>query len=93
LSDLPRHDPNIPKQEQGLYQKFSVSRTDGSSGLGGKHEDCDYFVLDLSHDPHAYRALKAYIESCRGEFPALADDLTTRLIRMRRGGLGAEKER
>lgn len=82
--NLPHYDPNVPKPEQGLYQKFNVSRTDGSSGHGGKHEGCDYFVLDLSHDPHAYKALKAYIESCRREFPALADDLTTRLIQMRR---------
>lgn len=86
---LPPFDPNIPKQEQGLYRKFNVSRTNGSDGPGGKHDGCDYFVLDLSHDPHAYRALKAYIESCRREFPTLADDLTTRLIQMQRAGLGS----
>lgn len=79
----------MDKHSTGLYTKFRVERTDGSSVPGGKHDGCDYFVLDLSHDHHAYRALKAYIESCQREFPALADDLTTRLIKMRRDGLGA----
>jgi len=60
---------------QGLYQKFRVERTDGSSEPGGKHEHCRYFVLDLDHDKHAASALAAYCESCRHEFPALAADL------------------
>lgn len=61
--------------ERGLYRKYKVERTDGSSGKGGKHERCEYFILDLEHDKHAKAALKAYAESCAKEFPELAKDL------------------
>lgn len=60
---------------KGLYRKFTVERTDGSSGPGGKHEHCHYYVLDLDHDPHAPAAIRAYADSCRAEYPALAADL------------------
>lgn len=64
---------------RGLYGKYSVERTDGSSDPGGKHENCDYFVLDLTHDPHALPALRAYAESCEQDFPLLARDLRAKL--------------
>ncbi len=67
---------------RGLYHKFNVERTDGSSEPGGKHHGCDYFILDLTHDKHAYAALRGYIDSCRSEFPALADDLTEKCRQM-----------
>lgn len=63
----------------GLYEKFTVVRTDGTSYTGEKHHGCEYFVLDLDHDPHASAALSAYAESCRIEFPALAADLDRKL--------------
>lgn len=44
----------------GLYQKFNVTRTDGSSEPGGKHEHCRYIVLDVTHDPSAHEGIKAY---------------------------------
>lgn len=72
------HDRNI-----GLYEKFKVERTDGSSAPGGKHEGCQYFTLDLTHDPHAVAALTAYRDSCRADFPKLAADLTAQLFDMR----------
>ena len=56
---------------------------DGSSGVGGKHEHCDYFVLDLVHDAHAFAALAAYATSCETDYPALYDDLTDRLAAQR----------
>lgn len=61
--------------DRGVYRKYDVKRTDGSSGPGGKHELCPYLVLDLVHDKHAIAALRAYAESCRAEFPELANDL------------------
>lgn len=61
--------------ERGLYAKFYVRRNDGSSSLGGKHDGCEYFVLDVTHDKHALPALKAYAASCATEFPKLAADL------------------
>lgn len=61
--------------KRGLYGKYKVERNDGGSAPGGKHERCEYFVLDLEHDKHAKAALKAYAESCKKEFPQLALDL------------------
>ncbi len=70
---------------RGLYEKFTVSRNDGRSDPGEKHHGCTYYVLDLNHDPHAIPALKAYAESCRTDFPALAKDIDT-IVSQRGGG-------
>ncbi len=59
----------------GIYEKFRVSRTDGSSGSGKKHEFCSYFVLDYKHDPYVIPALKAYSKACKKEYPELSDDI------------------
>lgn len=67
--------------ERGLYEKFRVERTDGRSVEGEKHEDCCYFVLDLTHDPLAYPALITYARKCADKYPGLADDL----LRLARG--------
>ena len=56
---------------EGLYHKYDVIRLDGSE----KHEDCEYFVLDLTHDPFAWSALYSYAKACRHKYPKLADDL------------------
>ena len=61
--------------QRGVYRKYIVKRTDGSHRKGGKHEHCNYFVLDLEHDPYAIPALKAYADACRAEYPELAADL------------------
>lgn len=61
----------------GIYGKFTVTRNDGKSAPGEKHERCEYFVLDISHDPFAIPALKAYADACRESYPALARDLDT----------------
>lgn len=60
---------------RGIYNKFNVRRTDGNDGPGKKHDQCNYFVLDMTHDTHAIPALKAYAKSCREDFPRLADDI------------------
>ena len=68
-------------KEQGLYGKFCpVERTDGQSKEGEKHFGCEYFILDLTHDPHAIPAIQEYINSCSAEFPQLAKDLTDRYL-------------
>lgn len=64
---------------RGLFEKFRVSRVDGSDAIGGKHHGCDYFVLDLTHDKHAKAALRAYADDCRAERPALARDLDAKV--------------
>lgn len=62
-------------KERGLYEKFHVERTDGSSEPSGRHYGCRYFVLDLDHDPHARLAILAYALSCEADYPALSSDL------------------
>ena len=66
---------------KGIYNKFYVERTDGQSAMGCKHDGCDYFVLDLTHDKHAPAAIQAYANSCRSEYPALASDLNAKFPR------------
>ena len=77
-TDLPSRAIGVPDTGQGLFQKFEVRRTDGSSEPGGKHEGCEYFVLDTDHDPHAAAALRAYAAACEASHPLLARDLRDR---------------
>lgn len=63
-------------KRRGLYEKFTVRRTDGRDQSGEKHEGCRYFVLDLDHDPLAFPALKAYADAAEEcGYHALARDL------------------
>lgn len=66
---------NMGDKSKGLYNKFAVNRKDGKDAPGEKHDGCEYFVLDLTHDIHALPALQAYSESCEKEYPLLAADL------------------
>ncbi|KKM87223.1 hypothetical protein LCGC14_1271110 [marine sediment metagenome] len=71
-------------KKRGLYAKYRpVERTDGRSAPGEKHHGCEYFVLDLTHDPHALPAIQAYANSCGADYPQLAVDI---LDRARGGG-------
>ena len=63
------------KHRTGLYSKYRVERSDGTSRHGQKHAMCEYFVLDLTHDPFAKKALQAYAKACEDEYPILAGDL------------------
>ena len=61
---------------KGLYDKFTVTRTDGQDKKkDDKHYRCDYFVLDLTHDKHAMVAIHAYAKSVIDEDVQLAIDL------------------
>lgn len=62
-------------RERGWYQKYEVKRLNDPSG---KHQDCEFFVLDLEHDRFADVALRAYADACEKEFPALAADIRKR---------------
>lgn len=68
---------------RGLFGKFHVTRTDGTDQPGRKHHGCEYFVLDLTHDPHAILALQRYAQSCRYDYPLLARDLFEIVARKR----------
>ena len=61
--------------DPGIYRKYIVERADGSSGPGGKHENCTYFILDWLHDPFAIPAARAYADACEATLPHLAADL------------------
>ncbi len=69
-------------RERGLYEKYMVTRTDGSDAGDCKHEYCEYFVLDLMHDPFALPALRAYRSACMKEYPELARDLASEVVEM-----------
>jgi hypothetical protein len=69
----------------GIYRKFEITRTDGTSASGKKHDGCDYFVIDLTHDPYAADALLAYADACESEYPLLTADLRAAA---QRGGWG-----
>lgn len=67
---------------RGLYPegKFRVFRRDREHEPGGKHVGCDYFVLDLTHDPHSIPAVRAYADSCEKDgYGLLAADLRAKL--------------
>jgi hypothetical protein len=65
-----------PKKERGLYPKYAIRRLDGSTNKGGKHNQCDYFVLDITHDPHAAPAIFSYARSAEADgYKDLAKDL------------------
>ncbi len=66
---------------EGLYSKFfGIKRTDGKHRKGQKHEHCEYFVLDLTHDPFAVPALLAYAKACKKDYPKLASDLAEKAL-------------
>jgi hypothetical protein len=58
---------------EGLKAKFRVERTDPEAQK--RHPNCQHFVLDVDHDPHALPALKAYADSAEAEHPVLAEQL------------------
>jgi hypothetical protein len=75
---LPDRDPTKTNAQYGLYGKFRIERTDGSSAPGGKHHGCDYFVLDVTHDKHAAVALATYAGAVAATHPQLAADMRAR---------------
>lgn len=54
----------------GLYEKFSVTRNDGTPEFKGNH-----FVLFPMRDKWAKSALKAYALACQQEAPQLSNDI------------------
>lgn len=58
--------------ERGAYRKYRVTKIDDPKG---KHDGCEFFVLDWRHDKFAIDAGIEYANRCRAEFPKLAEDL------------------
>lgn len=63
-------------KNRGLYIKYEVQRLDDAAG---KHNDCDFYVLDLVHDKFSKEALTAYANACESEYPELAKDIRNRI--------------
>lgn len=57
---------------KGLYAKYIVKHVDDSEG---KHDDCSFFVLDLTHDPYARMAARSYAIVCKETNPTLSKEL------------------
>lgn len=76
---VPDRDPAKPDTEQGLYAKFHVFRTDGKDAPGGPKAGAEYLVLDITHDPYAIPAARAYAEACSVTHKELAADIVTML--------------
>ena len=69
----------MTNKKRGLFRKFNVSRIDGSDVSGEKHDGCEYFVLDLTHDPFAHAALLAYADrASEAGYTKLSEDLYNR---------------
>ncbi len=75
LPIFPPRDQTKPQSAQGIYQKYNVSRTDGSDAPGAKHDGCSYFVIDRTHDQFAGAALQAYGLLCAEKYPVLSKEL------------------
>lgn len=73
----------------GLYNKYLVLRADGADNPGEKHEDCEYLVLDLTHDRNAPGAAMTYAATVHADgYGPLADDIEAKFFG---GQLNAEQ--
>jgi hypothetical protein len=68
--------PRITDKGVGIYRKYRVERLNDPDG---KHEDCNYFVLDWTHDKFTRPAMSAYAQECEVEYPELAADIRAHL--------------
>jgi len=59
-------------ENKAIYPKYMVYRMDGKDNVGEKHEKCDLFVLDLTHDPAAIPAMAMFVTACADDRPALS---------------------
>lgn len=71
----------MSKQPTGLYDKFRITRRDKRDQIGGDRMNADYFVLDLTYDPFAKKALLAYALACAAEYPELSNQIMRKLDR------------
>jgi len=73
---------------KGLYPKYTVIRNDGRDKPGEMHEGCEYFVIDLTHDPLAVAPLEAYAEKAsEAGYHDLARDLRLKAMKSNCGTL------
>ena len=77
---LPERDER-PATAQGLFRKYIVRRADGQDeDILQKHFNCEYFVLDVTHDHAAKPALEAYAFAIEATHPHLARDIRIKYL-------------
>lgn len=69
-------------KKPAAFDKYKVARADAKDSPGCRHHGCEYFVLDITHDPFAVPALKAYAEACENDEPELANNIRAKLAQM-----------
>jgi hypothetical protein len=74
------------KPGPGVYRKYRVQRLGDKPDRWGrkKHAECEYYVLDLHHDPFAAPALEAYAAACEKTHVELSADLRIKASDVRR---------
>ena len=74
-------------KREGIYDKYTIKRNDGADAPGHKHQACALFVLDVTHDPIARDAARAYAARARHDgFTKLADGLDAMVDEAYEGG-------
>lgn len=58
--------------KKGIEVRYTVKKKNDPTG---KHDTCQYFVLDPLHDPLARGALMSYATAAEKEYPELAKEL------------------
>ena len=76
---LPPRGHTVPSNEQGLYQKYTVHRTDGKVDEPGT----EYLVLKWN-DPNAVGAILTFADAVQDQNPKLARELRHKLENQRR---------
>lgn len=79
------------KDDRGLHGKFIVMRSDGRDAPGDKHDGCEYFVLDLTHDEAARSVMPALAAAYEAKRPQLAADLGVRFPAAKKDDGNAER--
>jgi hypothetical protein len=68
------------KKKVGWIEKYRIERTDGADDVGGKHEHCELYVLDITHDPLAQTAALEYAASAfHAGYKLLAKDIVRKV--------------
>jgi hypothetical protein len=62
----------------GYYDKYFVRKKGDAQAV---HLDCEFFVLDMTHDVYALTAVMYYRDAVREANPRLAEDLDERIAR------------
>lgn len=63
------------RNDSTWHPRYRVEKRDDPDG---KHDACEFFVLDLTHDPHAVFALRAYAAAIQQTNPEFAAEIKRR---------------